>query len=116
MQGCISRVALGAPAFVIMPCVPVRGLFRVRCVYICCGSICCGSARNASVSYRFNLSVVSSLVVSPHADRLRIELDLRDHTSLLRDEYLPRLASDFAGVSAEVRDRLTVLHEKPLCL
>ena len=45
---------------------------------------------------------------------LRIELDLRDHTSPLRDEYLPSLAADFAGVSAEVRDRLTVLYEKPL--
>ena len=45
---------------------------------------------------------------------LRIEVDLRDHQSVLRDEYVPKLAVDFAGVAADVRCRVTVLYGKPL--
>lgn len=45
---------------------------------------------------------------------LRIVLDLRDHESPLRDEYVPNLAADVerAGVAAEVRSRLIVLYGK----
>ena len=45
---------------------------------------------------------------------LRISIDLRDHTSSLRDDYVPKLSTAFAQVDAAVRSRVSVLYAKPL--